>query len=82
MVRNTHHEEQPQFPFEIKKPRFTYGVRLYVCPSCGRKQHMKSDDKAEAIIKCTSCHDSLRVISNHEVDDDLYDCRVEKPNAS
>ena len=61
-----------------RKPKYTYEVRLYICPYCGRKQHMKPDDKAGATIKCTSCYKDLLVKRNLEVEDNLYDCQVEK----
>ncbi len=61
-----------------RKPKFTYGVRLYICPYCDRKQHMKPDDKHGATIKCTSCYKDLKVNKNLEVDENLYDCQVEK----
>ena len=81
MVRNPHMPEQPATSFKLKKPKYTYGVRLYICPHCSRKQHMKSDDKKGAAIKCTSCHQTVTVVANVEVDDDLFDCRVEKVDA-
>jgi len=61
-----------------KKPKYTYGVRLYMCPHCKRKQNMKSDDSNGAVIKCTSCYKDVKIIMNSEVEDNLFDCRVEK----
>ena len=63
---------------KVKKPQYTYGVRLYICPHCSRKQHMKADDSQGAIIKCTSCYGDVKVLANSEVEDNLYDCRAEK----
>ena len=59
-----------------KIPKYIYGIRLYICPSCGRKQRMVSDDKAGAAIECISCYARLKVVINYEVDNDLYDCHV------
>ena len=78
MVRNSHLPEQPALSFTVNKPKYTYGVRLYICPYCGRKQHMKPDDKKDATIKCTSCYESLKIVANTEIEDDLFDCRVDK----
>ena len=61
-----------------KKPKYTYGVRLFICPHCNRKQHMKPDDQTGAIIRCTSCYGELKVVMNSEIDDNLFDCRVEE----
>ncbi len=78
MAQNKHMQEQPSTVYKTRKPRFTYGIRLFICPICERKQHMKPDDKHDAIIHCTSCFGELKVIKNIEVDDDLFDCAVEK----